>query len=63
MELNSIRALEQASNKGRGELFRLGTAILFIVLIMLIVSARLESVADSYLLVIAAMMGSSPVGG
>ena len=57
MELNSIRALEQATNKGRGELFRLGTAILFIVLIMLIVSARLESVADSYLLVVAAMIG------
>jgi len=57
MELNSIRALEQATNLGRGELFRLGTAILFIVLIMLIVSARLESVADSYLLVVAAMIG------
>lgn len=57
MELNSIRALEQASNLGRGELFRLGTAMLFIVGVMLIVSARLESVADSYLLVVAAMIG------
>jgi len=57
MELNSIRALEQASNIGRGELFRLGTAMLFIVVIMLIVSARLESIADSYLLVVAAMIG------
>ena len=57
MELNSIRALEQASNLGRGELFRLGTALLFIVMIMLIVSARLEGVADSYLLVVAAMIG------
>ncbi len=57
MELNSIRALEQATNLGRGELFRLGTALLFIVAIMLIVSARLESVANSYLLVVAAMIG------
>lgn len=57
MELNSIRALEQATNIGRGELFRLGTAMLFIVVIMLVVSARLESVADSYLLVVAAMIG------
>lgn len=57
MELNSIRALEQATNLGRGELFRLGTAMLFIVMVMLIVSARLESVADSYLLVVAAMIG------
>ena len=57
MELNSIRALEQATNIGRGELFRLGTAMLFIVMIMLVVSARLESVADSYLLVVAAMIG------
>ncbi len=57
MELNSIRALEQASNLGRGELFRLGTALLFIVAIMLISSARLETVTDSYLLVVAAMIG------
>ncbi len=57
MELNSIRAIEQASNLGRGELFRLGTALLFIVGIMLIVSARLEGIADSYLLVVAAMIG------
>lgn len=57
MELNSIRALEQATNLGRGELFRLGTALLFIVVIMLIVSARMESIANSYLLVVAAMIG------
>ena len=57
MELNSIRALEEATNRGRGELFRLGTALLFIVAIMLIVSARLEGIADSYLLVVAAMIG------
>ncbi len=57
MELNSIRALEQATNLGRGELFRLGTALLFIVAIMLIANVRLESMTNGYLLVIAAMIG------
>ena len=57
MELNSIRALEQATNLGRGELFRLGTALLFIVAIMLITYSRLEAVPNSHLLVIAAMIG------
>ena len=57
MELNSIRALEQATNLGRGELFRLGTALLFIVVIMLASYARFENVPNSHLLVIAAMIG------
>jgi len=57
MELNSIRALEQATNIGRGELFRLGTALLFIIAIMLITYSRLEGVPNSHLLVIAAMIG------
>ncbi len=57
MELNSIRALEQATNLGRGELFRLGTALLFIVAIMLASYARFENVPNSHLLVIAAMIG------
>ena len=57
MELNSIRALEQATNLGRGELFRLGTALLFIVAIMLITYSRLDGVPNSHLLVIAAMIG------
>jgi PiT family inorganic phosphate transporter len=57
MELNSIRALEQATNLARGELFRLGTALLFIVGIMLVTYARHDGVANSELLIIAAMIG------
>ncbi len=57
MEFNTIRSLEQATKLSRGELFRLGTAVLFIVGIMLITNARLDAVANSYLLVVAAMIG------
>jgi len=57
MELNSIRALEQATNLGRGELFRLGTALLFVVIIMLITATRVDNIANGHLLVIAAMIG------
>ncbi|PIE16677.1 MAG: inorganic phosphate transporter [Rhodobacterales bacterium] len=57
MEFNSIQALEKASKLGRAELFRLGTAILFIILIMLVISARMDTVSDGYLLVVAAMIG------
>ncbi len=57
MEPNSIRALEEATNVARGELFRLGTGILFIVGIMLFVNAQIDSVPNSHLLVIAAMIG------
>lgn len=57
MELNSLRALEQATSRGRGELFRFGTALLFIVGIMLILSNRMDSIADGNMLVIAAMIG------
>lgn len=57
MELNSIRALEQATNLARGELFRLGTALLFIAGIMLVTFARHDGMANSELLVVAAMIG------
>ena len=57
MELNSFRAIEQATKLARGELFRLGTALLFIVGIMLVTYARHDGVANSELLIIAAMIG------
>ncbi len=57
MELNSIRALEEATNVGRGELFRLGTALLFIVGIMLVTYSRHNALPNSELLIIAAMIG------
>jgi len=57
MELINFRALEQASTLARGELFRLGTALLFIVGIFLVTYARHDDVANSDLLIIAAMIG------
>ena len=57
MEPNSIRALEEATNVARGELFRLGTGVLFVVGIMLFVNTQIGSVPNSHLLVIAAMIG------
>ncbi len=57
MEVSSIRSLEQATNLARGELFRLGTALLFIVGIMLVTYARHDALANSELLIMAAMIG------
>jgi len=55
MELEKLMMLEQASNKGRKEMFRLGTALLFLVGIILFVSMRGGEV--NYSLVVAAMIG------
>lgn len=55
MELEKLMKLEQAANKGRREMFRLGLALLFLVGIILYVSMR--GGAANYALVIAAMIG------
>ena len=55
MELEKLMMLEHASNKGRKEMFRLGTALLFLVGIILFVSMRGGEV--NYSLVVAAMIG------
>jgi len=55
MELEKLMMLEQASNKGRKEMFRLGTGLLFLVGIILFVSMRGGEV--NYSLVVAAMIG------
>jgi len=57
MEFNSIRALEEGTNKGRGELFRFGTALLFIIGIMLVGYAKFEIYHNGQMLIIAAMIG------
>jgi len=54
MELNNINKIEKATRFGRRELFRLGTALLFIVAIMLYAGAGL---GGSSMLVAAAMIG------
>ena len=57
MELKSINELEAATQKGRFELFRIGTALLFIVGIMLYIEMLQQPGEGSLLLVIAAMIG------
>ncbi|MDP2433280.1 MAG: inorganic phosphate transporter [Pseudomonadota bacterium] len=55
MELEKLLILEQATAKGRREMFRLGTALLFLVGIMLYITMRGGEVSVS--LVVAAMIG------
>jgi PiT family inorganic phosphate transporter len=55
MEIEKIAVIEHATWAGRPELFRLGTAILFIVAIVLFVGSLTDGV--SKMLVVAAMIG------
>ncbi len=55
MEIEKIAQIERATWAGRKELFRLGTALLFIVAIMLFVSSMTDGV--NTMLVIGAMIG------
>ncbi|PHR62582.1 MAG: inorganic phosphate transporter [Robiginitomaculum sp.] len=57
MEFKNFREIEKATSVHRGELFRLGMALLFIVGIMLYASQRLASGPQGMLLIIAAMIG------
>ncbi|MCC2113679.1 MAG: inorganic phosphate transporter, partial [Hyphomicrobiales bacterium] len=58
MELQSISELEKATKLSRQELFRLGTALLFIVGIMMFAAFRVEAgLPGNTVLVVAAMIG------
>jgi PiT family inorganic phosphate transporter len=57
VELHNVNQIERATRFGRSELFRLGTALLFIVGIMLYAGITMGDVANSYMLIIAAMIG------
>ncbi|MEJ6568343.1 MAG: hypothetical protein QNL80_05715, partial [Akkermansiaceae bacterium] len=58
MEIENIQKLEKATAFGRKEMFRIGSALLFIVAIMLFSSSiRPEGQPVSIELVIAAMIG------
>ncbi len=57
VELNNINQLEKATKRGRSETFRLGIALAFIVGIIFYVGTTMGALANSYLLVIAAMIG------
>lgn len=56
MELKHISELEKATKKGRGELFRLGMGLLFVIGVMLYTMARGEA-QGSMFIVVAAMIG------
>lgn len=55
MELEKILEMEHAANRGRREMFRLGTALLFLVGIILFISMRGGEI--NYSLMVAAMIG------
>ncbi|WP_028469076.1 inorganic phosphate transporter [Neptunomonas japonica] len=57
MDINNLHHLEAASGHGRKELFRSGTALLFIVGIMLYTSRIGMDSTDHVMLVVAAMIG------
>ncbi|MFC1747568.1 inorganic phosphate transporter [Pseudomonadota bacterium] len=57
MEFKNINQIENATNSGRAETFRLGIAMMFIVGIMLFAGTTLDATSNSYLLIAAAMIG------
>ncbi len=57
MKITDIDKIEEATLPGRGELFRIGTAILFIVGIMLFLDTSVPMAGSHTLLVAAAMIG------
>ncbi|GJL83386.1 MAG: putative phosphate permease [marine bacterium B5-7] len=57
MDLENIQSIEKATRFGRGELFRIGTALLFIVIIMLYSRSIAGHSPNLVLLVVAAMIG------
>ena len=57
MEFKDISNIEDAASKGRAETMRLGLAMLFIIVIMLVTGSSISGVENGFLLVAAAMIG------
>ena len=57
MDLKNIASLEEANKTARPELFRMGTALIFIIVIMLMTGLDAENVPGSIMLVVASMIG------
>ena len=57
VEFENVAQIERATQVGRSELFRLGTALLFVVGVMLYSGMSVGQVPNAYLLVIASMIG------
>lgn len=58
MELNSIQAIENATKSGRKEMFRFGSALVFIIITMLFATRFTVDGEISIELVVAAMIGA-----
>ncbi|MFK7888770.1 MAG: inorganic phosphate transporter [Gammaproteobacteria bacterium] len=57
MDFEDVSKIERATKGGRSELFRLGSALLFVIGVMLYSGISVGQVADRYMLIIAAMIG------
>ena len=57
MDMNELAQIERAASFGRSEMTRLGSALLFIVGIMLFANTFIEGVPNGVMLVVAAMIG------
>ncbi len=57
MKITDLHKIEQATSAGRGELFRVGTAVIFIVGIMLFLDTTISVSGSKIMLVAAAMIG------
>ena len=57
MDMNELAQIERAASFGRSEMARLGSALLFIVGIMLFANTFIEGVPNGVMLVVAAMIG------
>ncbi|MCP5092034.1 MAG: inorganic phosphate transporter [Gammaproteobacteria bacterium] len=57
MEFENVSAIERATDVGRSELFRLGTALLFVVGVMLYSGMSVGQTQNGFMLVIGAMIG------
>lgn len=58
MKVNEYMRIERATNLSRSEVGRLGTAILFIVAVMIYAGSKFAHIEQSYLLVAAAVIGA-----
>jgi len=58
MELKNLQQIERAAGINRMEMFRLGTCLIFVVVIMIYSDAIARGVEDSIMLVAAAMIGA-----
>lgn len=61
MVVRDYMRIERATNLSRGEVARLGSAVLFNVGAMVLAGARFGDVEQSYLLIAAAVIGANDV--